>query len=125
MPYLRKRWRACRLGPGALFGDRPVKTGRLANPNIGGSSNGDGSGSSGSWGNKPRNDTGLASATPAEKPIDQPSALETAVTTEPTELLEIGMGAYRQFLADGIKERIDQAVAILRETGVMVCETRL
>lgn len=103
-----------------MFGDRPVKTGRPANPNTGGSSNGDGSGSSGSRGDNPRSDTGLPSATSAGKAINQPSALETAVTTEPTELLEIGLGAYRKFLADGVKERVDHAVAVLRETGVMV-----
>lgn len=125
MPYpQKKRWRACRLGPGALFGDRPVKTGRLANPNIGGSSNGDNGGGSGSGGETPRNGTGLPSAKIAEKTMNQSSALETAVTTEPTELLEIGLGAYHRFLAHGVKERIDHAVAVLRATGVMVCEIR-
>lgn len=52
--------------------------------------------------------------------VYQASALETAVTTEPTELLEIGLGAYQQLLADGVQERVDNAVAILRATGVMV-----
>ena len=102
-----------------------MKTGRLANPNMSGSSNGDSGGGSGTGGDTPRNGTGLPSAKPAEKTMNQPSALETAVTTEPTELLEIGLGAYRRFLADGVKERIDHAVAVLRATGVMVCEIRL
>lgn len=147
-----KRWRACRLGPGALFGDRPATTGRLANNKSNGtdtssSSNGDGSGSgnSVSRGDHPPNDTCHPSATPSSaRPIpampgsattasatptsvkpagnteNRASALETAVTVEPTELLEIGLGAYRKFLADVVKDKIDHAVAILRETGVMV-----
>lgn len=138
-----------------MFGDRPAKTGRLANSKpdiIGSSSNGDGSGSggSGSRGDHPPGDARLpsakpisatplsakpaaatpaaatlaaatpASVTPAGEMLNRASALETAVTTEPTELLEIGLGAYRKYLSDGVKEKIDHAVAILRETGVMV-----
>lgn len=47
-------------------------------------------------------------------------ALETAVSAERTELLEIGANAYRRLLAKGVKKRIGGAVAVLRATGALV-----
>lgn len=47
-------------------------------------------------------------------------ALETAVTTERAELLEIGMNTYRQVLEELVRDRSDRSVAVLRATGAMV-----
>lgn len=85
----RCRWRACRLGPGALFGDR---FGDSFGPGIGST----------------------------DEHQENQSALETIVTTETTELLEIGIRTYRELLAVGVRERLSAAVAVLRATRVLV-----
>lgn len=90
------RWKACRLGAGALFGDRPevgsnATTTGLTQP------------------------PGAATEPPGAGP-----ALETAVTAEETELLEIGSTSYHRLLAAGVREREGRAVAVLRATGAMV-----
>ncbi|CAM9556079.1 unnamed protein product [Ectocarpus sp. 12 AP-2014] len=83
------RWKACRLGAGALFGDRPEA------------------------GSNPTTTTGLS------QPPGAGPALETAVTAEETELLEIGVNTYRRLLAAGVREREGRAVTVLRATGAM------
>ncbi|CAM9665779.1 unnamed protein product [Ectocarpus fasciculatus] len=92
---LAPRWKACRLGAGALFGDRPgvrsnATTTGLTQP------------------------PGAATEPPGAGP-----ALETAVTAEETELLEIGSTSYHRLLAAGVREREGRAVAVLRATGAM------
>lgn len=47
-------------------------------------------------------------------------ALETAITVEETELLEIGFSSYRRYLADAVKKRTSWAVAVLKATGALV-----
>ncbi|CAM9986920.1 unnamed protein product, partial [Ectocarpus sp. 8 AP-2014] len=90
------RWKACRLGGGALFGDRP------------------GAGSNATTTKGLSQPPGAATEPPGAGP-----ALETAVTAEETELLEIGVTTYRRLLAAGIREREGRAVAVLRATGAM------
>ncbi|CAM9847508.1 unnamed protein product [Ectocarpus sp. 4 AP-2014] len=90
------RWKACRLGAGALFGDRPEA------------------------GSNPSTTTGLSQPPGAAmEPPGAGPALETAVTAEETELLEIGVTTYRRLLAAGVREREGRAVAVLRATGAM------
>lgn len=85
------RWKACRFGAGALFGDRPVQNRGTESEN----------------------------ATPASEWTSDP-ALETAITAEETELLEIGVTSYRRYLAKGVRERTHQAVAVLQATEALV-----
>lgn len=47
-------------------------------------------------------------------------AIETAVTVKPTELLAIGAHTYGLLLAEGVRRRLDEAVAVLRATNAMV-----
>ncbi|CBN79097.1 hypothetical protein Esi_0176_0057 [Ectocarpus siliculosus] len=90
------RWKACRLGAGALFGDRPEA------------------------GSNPTTTTGLSQPPGvATEPPGAGPALETAVTAEETELLEIGVTTYRRLLAAGVREQEGRAVAVLRATGAM------
>ncbi|CAM9613178.1 unnamed protein product, partial [Hapterophycus canaliculatus] len=92
---LAPRWKACRLGVGAVFGDRPILASNEAAQQ-------------------------LSPGTEAPPPghLSGP-ALETAITAEETELLEIGAASYRRHLAAGVRERLDRAVVVLRATGSM------
>ena len=60
--------------------------------------------------------------TPPAPELSACPALETAIAAEETELLEIGVGSYRQYLANGVKERTDRAVAVLTATEALVRE---
>lgn len=97
------RWKACRFGAGALFGDRPVPGSTAAGPQAAG-------------GQTRGTESDLA---PAPEWSSGP-AVETAITAEETELLEIGAASYRRYLADGVRERAHWAVAVLQATGALV-----
>ncbi|CAM9397924.1 unnamed protein product, partial [Sphacelaria rigidula] len=89
---LAPRWKACRLGPGSMFGDRSVFC-----PFSG--------------------DTDPHES--SVRPVAATPAIETAVTVGPTELLAIGARAYHLLLAEDEKRRLDEAVAVLRATNAM------
>ncbi|CAM9549549.1 unnamed protein product [Scytosiphon promiscuus] len=97
------RWKACRLGVGALFGDRAVLASNEA---------------------ARRSSLGTQAPRPRSTPASVPGhlagpALETAITAEETEMLEIGTVSYRRHLAAGVRERLDHAVTLLRASGSM------
>eukprot|EP00903_Cladosiphon_okamuranus_P011664 g10971.t1 len=97
------RWKACRLGAGALFGDRPMQVSTTA-------------GLQATWSQTWR----VASKTSAPAPAwSSGAALETAITADETELLEIGVTSYRRFLAKGVRERTNRAVAVLKATKAL------
>lgn len=96
--YATHRWKACRLGAGALFGDRSVRAPQTArNPS-----------------------RGTENSPPPEPEWSYSPALETAITAEETELLEIGVSSYRRYLAKGVAERRHRAVAVLKATQALV-----
>lgn len=116
---VRHRWKACRLGPGALFGNCPslnehtdgvVEVGRAPR------------GDSLQWHHAGPNRTGSTdgSNSDVDEHYEYRLALETAVTAETTELLEIGPRTYRELLAVGARERVNSAVAVLRATRALV-----
>lgn len=99
------RWKACRLGAGALFGDRPMR-----GPTTGGSQTAASSQAQG---------IECTTPAPAQESAFSP-ALETAITAGETELLEIGFSSYRRYLATGVTERMHRAVAVLKATEALV-----
>lgn len=97
------RWKACRLGAGALFGDRPAPESTAACSPVAKNQ---------TWGTQ-------SETAPAPEWSSGP-ALETAITAEETEVLEIGVASYRRCLAKGARERTCRAVAVLKATGALV-----
>ncbi|CAM9686183.1 unnamed protein product, partial [Discosporangium mesarthrocarpum] len=103
---LTPRWKACRLGPGALFGQQ-------TGPGTHG-------GPSTTTARREGASEGQGGARGGARPRPTGGVPETAVAAEQTVLLQVGKEVYNKLLADWVKEKMRKGVSVLRATGALV-----